>query len=191
LLVEIATASESGIELFHDDGEQAFATFEHGEAGVLTVPVRSGRFRNYLRSLFYRDQDKAPGSQAMEDALAYLEARAAEDHHERKVYLRVADLGDRVVVDTASGAGVVIVDAEGWNIEKRSPVPMLRSSTIRALPLPTEGSLDDLRPFINVSDRDFPLVVGFLLAALSGRKLSHYSRSTASRTAARPHSRAL
>ena len=38
-----------------------------------------------------------------------------------------------------------------------------------ALPIPTTGSVADLRRFINVADHDWPLVLAWLVAALYGR----------------------
>jgi hypothetical protein len=40
---------------------------------------------------------------------------------------------------------------------------------MHALPRPTEGSIEQLRPFLNIADEDFPLLVGALVSAFHPR----------------------
>ena len=64
----------------------------------------------------------------------------------------------------------VRVTAVGWSVVQSPPVRFRRTSGMRPLPFPKRGtSIDALRPFLNINDNDFVLVVAFLLAALQPR----------------------
>ena len=59
----------SKAQLWHDPDQQAFASFsikDHTENHAL----RSKPFKSWIRWQFYRETEKAPGSQALEDALS-------------------------------------------------------------------------------------------------------------------------
>lgn len=63
----------------------------------------------------------------------------------------------------------VEISQEGWQIfDGKPPVKFIRSRGMLALPEPvTGGSLDDLKPFLNVRDNDdFVLMVSWLMACL-------------------------
>src|SRR5262249_30438334 len=61
----------------------------------------------------------------------------------------------------------VEIDANGWQVVDQSPVKLRRAKAMLALPFPVEGgSVDELRPFLNVADEDWPLVLAWLVAAL-------------------------
>jgi hypothetical protein len=175
LLIEIALDPAAGIDLFHDR-EIAIASFIDKAGGTVTAGVRTGRFRAHLLHLFYSKYRKAVGSQAMQDAIGLLEAQAIEEGEQRKTFFRVADLDDRVAIDLGDESGVVVVTASGWTIEKVPPVPLVRVKTMLPLAAPVAGgSVDELREFVNFGtgadgDDRFRLAIGWLLAALSGRK---------------------
>src|SRR5215475_8405055 len=67
-----------GIQFFHADIDQPFATFETGNH-VETWGVRTKGFRQWLSHAFYRKNRKAPSSQAIQDALNVLAGRAIHD----------------------------------------------------------------------------------------------------------------
>ncbi len=50
-----------------------------------------------------------------------------------------------------------------------SPVMFTRRNGMAPLPVPVPGSLSDLKNYINVEDKDLPLVVGWILMAARGR----------------------
>jgi hypothetical protein len=77
-------------ELFHTPSGVAFADFitvGHRE----TWPIRSKRFRTWLRRCYYQATGDAPSAAALRSALDLLEARAQFDAPERGVNIRVAD----------------------------------------------------------------------------------------------------
>lgn len=164
-LVALATGQA---ELFHAPDSVAYATLDmdgHAE----TWPIRSKRFRSWLARAFYDDEERAPGAQALQDALAVLEGEAIFAGEREPVAVRVAGLGDTVYVDLGDENWTTIeVDRNGWRQTASPPVKLRRPAAMAALPAPVAGgSIDLLRPFVNVaSDDDWKLIAAWLVAAL-------------------------
>lgn len=67
---------------------------------------------------------------------------------------------------------VVEISSEGWRMIKANEAPVLfvESCVLKEQPEPKRGgNLKDLHSFVNVDDRDFALVVGWLLSAMNSR----------------------
>ena len=152
-------------QLWHDPDQQAFASFsikDHTENHAL----RSKPFRSWMVYQFYRETEKAPGSQAIEDALRVLEAKAGFDGDERQTFLRLAGVDGRVYMDLGDENWRAIeVTGAGWKVISEPPVAFIRSRGMRPLPCPERGgSIKDLKELVNLkSDDDFKLFVGWLL----------------------------
>ena len=167
----VAIAERHGAQLFHNAKHDAFASIPVGGHRE-DVAITSGTFKRWLRRHFHREQGRVANSQAVSDAVELLRAIAEFDGPEREVFVRVAAYGDGVVVDLADDEWrAVRVAPDGVEILIESPVPFIRGPATRALPAPASGgSLDDLRPFLNVPDDSaWRLIVSFLVAALLGR----------------------
>jgi hypothetical protein len=82
-------------ELFHTPSGVAFADFIT-EGHRETWPIRSKRFRTWLRRCYYHATGSAPSAAAIRSALDLLEARAQFDGPERAVNTRVAEHGGRL-----------------------------------------------------------------------------------------------
>jgi hypothetical protein len=155
-------------EVFHTAGGVAYAdliTDGHRE----TWPIRSQRFRNWVRRCYYNATGTAAGAAVIGPALDLLEARAQFDAPERAVNMRVAEHAGRLYLDLADEHWrAVAIDRDGWRVVGCSPVRFRRSPGMLPLPLPERGgSIEALRPFLNLSDEnDFVLVVAWLLATL-------------------------
>lgn len=158
------------VELFRDAGGVAYAA-SRGEGGrVETVKLRSRAFRSRMGHLAYQRHRRTFGTQALEEALATLEASALHESETREVHLRVARVGGAIYVDLADEAGSVVeVTAEGWRLMADPPVRFRRPAAMRALPPPERGgSVEELRPFVRVAQPDsFVLVVAWLVAAFN------------------------
>jgi hypothetical protein len=155
-------------EVFHNPSGVAFAdvvTDAHRE----TWPIRSKRFRSWVRRCYYRATGAAPNGTVVTSALDLLEARAQFDAPERAVSMRVAEYSGKIYLDLADEHWrAVVIDAEGWRVLGCPPVRFRRSPGMLPLPLPERGgSIEILRPFLNLSSQnDFVLIVAWLLAAL-------------------------
>ena len=167
VLIELAEA----VELFHAPDGTGFADIEingHRE----TWPLRYKSFRRWLAMRYYETQDGAPSSEAIQQALNVIEAKAQFHAPERTVHIRVAGLDHRLYLDLCDDIWrVVEIDGAGWRVIENPPVRFRRSAGMQRLPIPLRGgSIDALRPFLNVaSDSDFVLTVSFVVAALRDR----------------------
>src|SRR5690349_15032988 len=91
-------------ELFHTPCGVAFADFiteRHRE----TWPIRSKRFRTWLRRCYYHAPGSAPSAAAILSALDLLEARAQFDGPERAINTRVAEHAGRLYLNLADEHG--------------------------------------------------------------------------------------
>jgi hypothetical protein len=155
-------------EVFHTASGVAFADFitdGHRE----TWPIRSKRFRTWLRRCYYHATGAAAGAAVIGSALDLLEARAQFDGPERAVSTRVAEHAGRHYLDLADELWrAVEIGPDGWQVLGSPPVRFRRSAGMLPLPVPERGgSIEALQSFLNLSNQnDFVLVVAWLLAAL-------------------------
>jgi hypothetical protein len=136
-----------------------------------TWPIRSKRFRGWLRRRYYQATGSALGAHAIRSELDLLEARAQFDAPERSVHVRVAEFNGYIYLDLADeNWRAVEIGPDGWRTGS-PPVRFRRPPGMLPLPVPERGgSIDALLPFLNLSSRnDFVLVVAWLLAALRAR----------------------
>src|SRR5437016_6088981 len=155
-------------ELFHTAAGAAFTDIlvdGHRE----TWPIRSKRFRGWLRRRHYEATGGALNGHAISSELDLLEARAQFDAPERCVHVRIAEHEDHIYLDLADEQWrAVEIGPDGWQVIKCPPVRFRRPAGILPLPVPEQGgSIEALLPLLNLSSRnDFVLVVAWLLAAL-------------------------
>jgi excisionase family DNA binding protein len=162
-LVELAADAQ----LWHDLDGTAWASVPiagHREHH----PIRTKGFKTWLRGRFYAKHAKAAGGQAVQDAIEVLDAKAVFDGPQHTVHVRVAEHEDAIYLDLADDSWrCVKITATGWTVTADPPVRFRRRNGMRPLPIPVRGGrLDELRAFVNVTDDDWPLVAGFLVACL-------------------------
>ena len=168
MLVELS----AGAALFHTPGTEgeAYATIEkdgHRE----NWRVSSKGFRRWLSHSFYLEHKKAPGGQAIQDAMNVIAGRAIHDAPEFDVHVRVSEYRDSIYLDLADDDWFAVqITAEGWRIVTSDEVPVkfIRRRGMKALPVPElGGDLLELRPFVNVTDDSvWILVASFLVTSL-------------------------
>jgi hypothetical protein len=166
LLVELAV----DVELFSTSRQEAYVALESGGHREIW-PLRTKPFKTWLARRYYHSHEAAPGSQALQDALAVLEGKAIFEAPIHEVAVRVAEHDGAIYVDLADEHWQAIrITAEGWEVVADSPVRFRRPVGMRELAAPTRGGkLNELRPFVNAGREDWPLIVGWLLAALRPR----------------------
>jgi hypothetical protein len=165
-LVELA----EGVELFHAPDGIAYARIEQGDHREVW-PLKSGAIRSWLAGAYYRRYGKAAGGQAIRDAVEVLAARALFDGPECAVHVRVARTTEAIYLDLADPKWrTVKITASGWEIITDSPAHFRRPDGVLCLPDPARrGSLEELRPFLNVADDvQWRLAVAWLVAAIRG-----------------------
>lgn len=169
LLIEIAQAAE----LFRTPGasdSEVYASFDTGGHRE-TWGIASKFFRRWLSGLFYRKYRKAPGSQALQDALNVIMARALFESHEYSIALRLAENNGDIWLDLADEEWrAVRISKNGWSIVQatENPVRFIRKRGQLHLPEPVHGgNLNELRPLLNLPDDDgWVLFVSYLIGCL-------------------------
>src|SRR5262249_43741901 len=148
-------------EFFHTAAGTAFIDLlinSHRE----TWPVRSKRFRTWLRRRHYETTRTAATAAAINSAIDLFEAQAQFDGPERADHARLAEPGSPVYLDLADECWrAVEIGPDGWRVVGSPPVRFRRA--VGMLPLPTPqagGSMEELTSFLNLPSRDdFVLVV--------------------------------
>ena len=160
-----------GCSLWHGSDGEPFITLPDG-ARRENWPLRSPRVKQWLAHQSYQASGRAPGTQALEEALRVQEARACSEGPQRTPWRRVGARDGKLYIDLADESWQVIeIGPNDWRVLDRHDCPFVRSPRMRPLCEPEAGyGIDELRAFANVaSEDDFVLVVFWLLAALRDR----------------------
>src|SRR5712691_3207750 len=168
-----ALQAEPRAELFHTPGADGIPYATIAVDGHLeTWPIHSTIFRHELERRVYRATGTIPSAHATQAALGVLTGEALFQGSERRVFTRLAEHGDAIYLDLGDPAWrAVEITPGGWRVVARPAVKFRRARGLLALPRPLPGgSLDALRPFVNVADDgDYRLLLTWLLAALRPR----------------------
>ena len=163
LLVAIAQDAR----LVHDAEGNTFAIVPSG-AHEETHKLSGKGFRRWLSFKFYSEFGRAPGAQAVQDAIQTLEGKASFEGDEVPVALRIGGTLDRIEIDLGNADWIpVVIDRSGWKIRSSSGTVFRRTKGLLPMPPPVRGgSINELKPFLNLSEEHWRLVVGWLLGAL-------------------------
>jgi hypothetical protein len=134
-----------------------------------TWPIRSKRFRTWLRRRHYEATRTAASAAAINSALDLLEAQAQFEGPEREVHIRLAEHAGHIYLDLADECWrAVEIGPDGWRVVGSPPVRFRRAAGMLPLPVPQrDGSIEELASFLNLSSpNDFVLVVAWVLATL-------------------------
>jgi hypothetical protein len=155
-------------DLFHTAAGTAFADIA-GDGHRETWPIRSKRFRGWLRRRYYQETGGAASAAEIRSALDLLEARAQFDGPEHPVHVRIAEHAGHIYLDLADEQWrAVDIGPDGWRVIGCPPVRFRRPAGMLPLPVPQQGgSIESLNSFLNLAIRDdFVLIVAWLLATL-------------------------
>lgn len=159
------------VQLIHNADSEGFAVMMidgHKE----TWPLRSKGFKRRLQRRFFEQYEKAPGSQAVQDALGVIEGKALYEGAERRIFIRIGEREGKIYLDLADDQWrAVEIDADGWRVVDLPPVEFRRAKGMLPLPAPERGgNLDELRPFLNLEKGDlWTLMLGSLAMKLRPR----------------------
>src|SRR6516164_9001704 len=134
-----------------------------------TWPIRSQRFRTWLRRRHYEETRTALNAAEIRSTLDLLEAHAQFDGLERAVHVRLAEHPGHIYLDLADECWrAVEIGPQGWSVARWPPVHFRRAAGLLPLPVPQPGgSIEALATFLNLPSRnDFVLAVAWLLSTL-------------------------
>jgi hypothetical protein len=154
----------SQAELFHDPKRVAYARVKVGARSAV-LKVRARGFRTWVA--YAARAFGAIKAAALDEAITTIEGVALHDREEREVFLRIAEADGKVYVDLGDALGrCAEITSKGWTVLDAAPVMFRRPDAMRPLPIPERGgSIEELRPFINVDDDGFVLFVAWIVAA--------------------------
>src|SRR5205807_7275962 len=135
----VILARAAGLELFHTPGgcdSEAYATVPI-KGHLETWLINSKGFRHFLGQLFYASCGKAPGAQAMQDALTVLIGQALHEGPEHETAVRLAEVNGIIYLDLADEEWrSVRIGPDGWSVENKPPVRFVRRRGMLPLPVP-------------------------------------------------------
>ena len=156
----------SDAELFHDPEGEPYATVEV-DGHYETWSLKSRGYKNWLRHRYYVAQKGddpegnpgAPRTQALNDALAQLEAKCQFEGPEHEVHVRVAHRDGAIYIDLADDEWrAVEVTSDGWRVVSSEviPVKFKRTRGMLALPVPDKevDAERRLRALLNIREGD-------------------------------------
>jgi len=173
--------SAEGADLFHD-GDKPYATVdadENSDGGGAktgshreTYSVNGRGFRLWLCRRYWATYHKAPGSQAVQDALSVLAGKAMFEGQNRPIAIRIADFQGALYVDLCNDRWEAVrITPDGWEIVIDPPVRFIRRRGMLALPTPIRGgSINELRPLLNAgNETTWRLLVAWLVGTFRPR----------------------
>jgi hypothetical protein len=132
--------------------------------------LRSAAFRNWLVDAYLDRCDEPPSKLAISRVVAVLEARAQFRGTIPAVHVRVASAsgGDVFYLDLGDLQGrAVEIRASGWKVVHHPGAHFRRATGMLPLPVPESGgTINLLRPYVNLGELDFRLFVAWLTAAI-------------------------
>jgi hypothetical protein len=163
----ITLTLNEGVEFFHDFTQRGWVSLR-SDSHWENHQIRSRAFILFLSRLYYRETGEAPGTQAVRAALEQFEAVALFDGERCQIHLRVAEHDGQLYLDLCDDHWrAVQIDPRGWRMVDQPPVKFYRSRGSQPLSEPKPGgSLEELRPFLNVDEHAWTLIRGFLVATL-------------------------
>jgi hypothetical protein len=134
--------------------------------------LKSAAFRDWLVDRYFAARREPVSQWAIHRVVGVLEARARFDEGTPSVFIRVGrdreGTDPAYFLDLGDPTGRAIrVCAEGWAAVDRPDVHFRRPEGLLPLPIPSQdGSIELLRPYVNLTDADFQLLSAWLTAAL-------------------------
>lgn len=162
-LVELA---DELVEVVAGPDGDAHAISKDGPRIALPLKGKTGLKQTLAREYYERFSSAAPAS-ALTDALEVLSGRAQLEERV-ELPLRLTEREGTVYVDMGTADGsVVAVSPAGWRIAHDHPVVFRRTELTGAMVTPTPGGdLHKLKEILNVDEKNFRLIVAWMIAAL-------------------------
>jgi len=153
-------------ETFHDGKGEGYITLDmddHKETWALD----SVGFSEWLEYYVYTEMGSVLTEITTKGVKAVLQGQAKHEGEEREVFVRCAPFGDGYLIDMTNDKWQVIsVTPRGWQVWDESPVKFIRSKMSAALPMPTQGSIDEFWKHVNIPQEARTLVLAWMLDSL-------------------------
>lgn len=166
----LAASMAADWDAWHTPAKEAYATIvidDHKE----NWPIKSQTFKRFVAKQFFDERGKAMNSEALAATVNLLEAKALFEGEEHCVFVRLGEHQGNIYLDLCnSNWQAVQITPQGWCVTDDPPIRFRRSRGMLALPAPEpKGNVERLRPFLNLDECAWRLVVSWLIATLRPR----------------------
>jgi len=154
-------------ELFQTQDGSAYISFTDG-GHYKTMALGDARLKAWLRKSAFEIFRKVISTNVINEVLAYLESFALTNGKKIEVSVRLGQHDGNIYFDLGRDDFKVIeITVAGYNvIECPRQIKFRRPRGLKSLPLPEAGGdLVELRRFVNVSDEQWPLLIGWLVGS--------------------------
>ncbi len=164
ILVGMVLASP--IKLFTNQFKEPVLTLP--QTPFLTYKIDSESTRQLLFKMYWEQEGKPPGSEAVNAVIKTLQGIATYDRPHIEVFNRVGRKDKAIFYDMGDNTHVVKITADGWSVDVEAPVYFRRYSHQQPQVLPKRGgNLREITQFMNIKlDEHKLLVLTFLVASL-------------------------
>lgn len=167
LIVDLARARAS---FFHTPGRDSYAVVEMGKHKEVW-DINSQDFNYWLQKLFYDATSRAPGKQALQDAVRLLSSIALFDSPQDIIGYRFAEHNGCIYLDLGNETWEQVrICPDGWRIIPftESPVKFRRSKGMLSIPRPQRGGdFDWVKPLFNIeTNEEWALIISWLIGAM-------------------------
>jgi len=137
-------------------------------------PLKSAAFRGWLIDGYLQACNEVPSDWAIRRVLGALEAIARRERGTPSIFIRVGHDVDgngddsRSYLDLGDPTGQAVkIGREGWSVVNNPHVHFRRPTGHLPLPTPSrDGSIELLRPYVNLSESNFRLLIVWMAAAI-------------------------
>ncbi len=170
-LIELVLSK--GDLVFDAKADKAFVSVDKN--GVIdTLALGSKPFIDWLSYEYYSStksggrNGKSASEASIKQASFALSGIARHEGQQQRVYLRMADFeGGHCIFIGDERLRVIEVTAKGWHILDDAPVKFYKPASMQGLPIPQRGgNLSLVWDFINIPEKDRPLVLAWMLEAM-------------------------
>ena len=169
--IQLLTSVAWEANLFRSNDGRLFAQVPVGER-LEIFGLKSAAFRDWLIRGYLADRPEPPSSVVIRRAIGMLEAQTRFDAEIPEIFIRTGrgedGEGSTYFIDLGDPGGRAIeISDRGWLAVDQPEVHFRRPEGFLPLPMPgRDGSIDLLRPYVNLTEADFRLMVTWLTAVL-------------------------
>lgn len=150
-------ARKNAIELWHTpDGAAYITLFLNGHKEHKRLHSRAASIKSWISRLGADFLLETPTTTAINAVLMHLEGVAVYDGPEYDLFVRKAEMEDKIYVDIGDETWRAIeISKEGWKVIDNCPVKFRRPKSLMPLPIPEEGGdIAELKNVVNASSDD-------------------------------------
>jgi len=169
---EIVMSIAKGFYLFRDKRKNTYAEVIHNGCKTI-MPINSTEFKNELRVACFEEHDLLIGKSALDNTVDNINAIVSRSNNVEIVSRRNYKFDDCVYINVGDESGrIIMVDKHGYRYVTDSKVKFITTSSMDALPeiVFGEGDITLLAKHLNVTEREMPIPIGWMLATLAGVK---------------------